>query len=85
MISLQKLFGKTDVFYNLLEASAEEAQLSIKALSKLFASPVAEQSLDELVLSRRKDKKIKEQIDEAICKVFVSELEREDVEARAHA
>lgn len=81
MISLQKLFGKTDVFYNLLEASAEEAQNSIRALSKLFAAPAAEQSLDELVLSRRKDKKIKEQIDEAICKVFVSELEREDVEA----
>ena len=26
MISLQKIFGKTDVFYDLLEASAEEAQ-----------------------------------------------------------
>ncbi len=85
MISLQKLFGKTDVFYNLLEASAEEAQNSIQALSRLLAAPVAEQSLDELVLSRRKDKKIKEQIDEAICKVFVSELEREDVEALSNA
>ncbi len=37
------------------------------------------------MLSRRKDKKIKEQIDEAICKVFVSELEREDVEALSNA
>ncbi len=81
MISLQKIFGKTDVFYTLLEASAEESRHSVIALTKLFSQPTPTQSMDELILSRRKDKKIKEQIDAEICRTFVSELEREDVEA----
>ena len=85
MISLQKFFGKTDVFYDLLEASAEEARISIKALGALIAQQPAGRSLDDLILSRRKDKAITEKIDEALCRTFVSDLEREDVEQLANA
>jgi uncharacterized protein Yka (UPF0111/DUF47 family) len=85
MISLQKFFGKTDVFYDLLEASAEEARNSIKALGALIAQQPAGRSLDDLILSRRKDKAITEKIDEALCRTFVSDLEREDVEQLANA
>jgi uncharacterized protein Yka (UPF0111/DUF47 family) len=85
MISLQKFFGKTDVFYDLLEASAEEARISIKALRALIAQQPAGRSLDDLILSRRKDKAITEKIDEALCRTFVSDLEREDVEQLANA
>lgn len=85
MISLQKFFGKTDVFYDLLEASAEEARISIKALGTLIAQQPAGRSLDDLILSRRKDKAITEKIDEALCRTFVSDLEREDVEQLANA
>lgn len=85
MISLQKLFGKTDVFYDLLEASAEEARNSIKALGTLIAQQPAGRSLDDLILSRRKDKAITEKIDEALCRTFVSDLEREDVEELSNA
>jgi uncharacterized protein Yka (UPF0111/DUF47 family) len=85
MISLQKFFGKTDVFYDLLEASAEEARNSIKALGTLIAQQPAGRSLDDLILSRRKDKAITEKIDEALCRTFVSDLEREDVEQLANA
>ncbi|MFM2179118.1 MAG: hypothetical protein RL015_3216 [Verrucomicrobiota bacterium] len=85
MISLQKFFGKTDVFYDLLEASAEEARISIKALRALIAQQPAGRSLDDLILSRRKDKVITEKIDEALCRTFVSDLEREDVEQLANA
>lgn len=81
MISLQKLFGKNDIFYDLLEASAEEARHSVQALAKLITQPVSAQNLDELILSRRKDKKITEQINEELCRTFVTELEREDIEA----
>jgi uncharacterized protein Yka (UPF0111/DUF47 family) len=81
MISLQKLFGKNDIFYDLLEASATEALHSVQALDKLITQPAAAQSLDELILSRRKDKKITEQINEALCRTFVTELDREDIEA----
>lgn len=85
MISLQKLFGKTDVFYDLLEKSAEEARRSVQTLAKLIAQPVEQQSMDELILTRRKDKKITEEINEALCKTFVTDLEREDVEALSNA
>lgn len=85
MISLQKLFGKTDIFYDLLEKSAEEARHSVQALKTLIAQPPASQSLDELKLVRRKDKKITEEINEALCKTFVTELDREDIEALSNA
>lgn len=85
MISLQKLFGKTDIFYDLLEKSAEEARHGVQALKTLFAQPLAAQNMDELKLVRRKDKKITEEINEALCKTFVTELDREDIEALSNA
>ncbi len=85
MISLQKFFGKTDIFYDLLEASAQEARHSVQALATLIAQPLAAQSLDELVLTRRKDKKITEEINEQLCRTFVTDLEREDIEALSNA
>ena len=85
MISFQKLFGKTDIFYDLLEASATEAQNSVQSLSKLFSQPITSLNLDDLILSRRKDKKITEKINEELCRTFVTELEREDIEALSNA
>lgn len=81
MISLQKLFGKNDIFYDLLEASAAEALHSVQALDKLIKEPLPGQTMDELILTRRKDKMITEQINEALCRTFVTELDREDIEA----
>jgi len=85
MISLQKIFGKTDLFYDLLEASAEEARISVQALAKLINQTPADRSMEALILSRQKDKKITQQIDEALCRTFVTDLEREDVEALSNA
>ncbi|MCB1210816.1 MAG: DUF47 family protein [Verrucomicrobiales bacterium] len=85
MISLQKLFGKSDVFYDLLEASAAEARASIDALEKLLADAPEKRTLEELVAARRKDKRITEQINEQLCRTFVTELEREDIEALSTA
>ena len=48
MISLQKLFGKTDVFYDLLERSAKEAQNSVHLLKNLLSKPAGSQNLDSL-------------------------------------
>ena len=81
MISLQKFFGKDDIFYDLLEASAEEARQSVRALAKLFSEPASAQNMDELILTRRKDKKITAQINEELCRSFVTELDREDIES----
>jgi uncharacterized protein Yka (UPF0111/DUF47 family) len=81
MFSLQKLLGKSDVFFPLLQQSAQEVQLSITALRGMFAEPSEEKSIAEFTASRRRDKEITEKINEALCKTFVTELEREDIEA----
>ncbi len=88
MFSLRKLFGKEEKFFDLLEASAEEAKTSAVLLTKLLqARAAAAQPInsDEFVQSRRKDKRITQQITEELCRTFVTPLEREDIEALAFA
>lgn len=85
MISLQKLLGKDDKFFNLLEASAEEGRASAQALRRMLEHPGKAPSLDEFIQSRRKDKAIKHEISEAILKTFVTTLEREDIESLSNA
>ena len=81
MFSLQQLFGKGDKFFDLLEAAAQEAHESVRLTNELIKSPRDTQKLDDLVLARRKEKKISDQISEALVKTFVTGLEREDIEA----
>jgi hypothetical protein len=85
MISIQKLLGKDDQFFDLLEASATEAHTSIKALSKYLAHPEMLTRMDEFIATRRKDKAITSRISEALCTTFVTALEREDIEALSSA
>jgi hypothetical protein len=85
MFSLQKILGKEDKFFTLLEASAEEARNSVRTLRKYLASPESLKTLDEFILTRRKDKAITTQISEALCTTFVTTLEREDIEALSNA
>lgn len=84
MLSLRKLLGKDELFYDLLEASAEEALTSTKLFSTYLQRTGAYTStsdLDDFIQSRRKDKHITRQITEELCKTFVTPLEREDIEA----
>jgi uncharacterized protein Yka (UPF0111/DUF47 family) len=81
MFSLQQLFGKSDQFYGLLEQAASEAHASVKLVIDLMNTPQARRNLDDLILARRKEKKIAEQISELLVKTFVTGLEREDIEA----
>ena len=81
MFSLQTIFGKGDRFYTLLESAADEARNSVHALIKIISNRSQSPSLDEFVLSRRKEKRINEQISEELVKTFVTALEREDIEA----
>jgi uncharacterized protein Yka (UPF0111/DUF47 family) len=83
MFSLQQLFGKGDRFFGLLEAAAQEAHESVRLTIELIKSPRDTKKLDDLVLARRKEKKISEQISEELVKTFVTGLEREDIEALA--
>ena len=80
MFSLQKLFGKGDKFNDLLAAAAQEAHESVKLVIQLMQSPRDTKKFDDLVLARRKEKKISEQISEELVQTFVTGLEREDIE-----
>src|SRR6267143_2160647 len=64
-------------------AAAREAHESVRLTIELIKSPRAKEKLDDLVLARRKEKKISEQISEELVKTFVTGLEREDIEALA--
>jgi uncharacterized protein Yka (UPF0111/DUF47 family) len=81
MFSIQQLFGKGDKFFDLLEAAAQEAHESVRLTNELIKAPRDTQKLDDLVLTRRKEKKISDQISEELVKTFVTGLEREDIEA----
>jgi uncharacterized protein len=85
MFSLQKLLGKEDKFFNLLEASAEEARSSVQALVKLSTELDKPVVLDEFTYSRRKDKRITQEISAAVYTTFITALEREDIEELSNA
>jgi uncharacterized protein Yka (UPF0111/DUF47 family) len=87
-MSLRKLLGKDEKFYDLLEASAEEAKTSTALLAR-YLQTAGESgqrtNLDDFVLSRRKDKRITSQITEELCRTFVTPLDREDIESLSRA
>ena len=85
MFSLQKLLGKEDKFFTLLEASAQEARTSVQALVKLSKSLDQPVVMDEFVHSRRKDKQITREISRAVYETFITALEREDIEDLSNA
>jgi uncharacterized protein Yka (UPF0111/DUF47 family) len=80
MISIQRLFGKEDRFFELLLASANEAHESIDFLTDILRQE-KEHSLTEFAAVRKKDKQITKEISELLVKTFVTALEREDIEA----
>jgi uncharacterized protein Yka (UPF0111/DUF47 family) len=85
MFSLQELFSPKDKFFDLLEASAQEARVSAQELIKLIENPRLVSSLEDFATSRRKEKQITSEISDLICTTFVTTLEREDIEALSQA
>ncbi|MFA6163855.1 MAG: pit accessory protein [Methylobacter sp.] len=81
MFSLQTIFGKGDKFYGLLEASAESARSSTRALIELLSTPATQQSLDKFKQARRREKDLFAQISKELVNTFVTVLDREDIEA----
>jgi uncharacterized protein Yka (UPF0111/DUF47 family) len=81
MFSLQRLLGKEDMFFELLEASAQEAHNSVKTLVKLSNALDKPDALAEFSAARRGGKQINRKITEAVYTTFVTALEREDIEA----
>jgi uncharacterized protein Yka (UPF0111/DUF47 family) len=88
MWSIQKILGRDQKFYDLLEASAQQADASVHhliALLERLEQKESPQSLEEFVHSRRKDKQITQELTEQLCKTFITPLEREDIQALSTA
>ena len=85
MFSLQTIFGKGDRFYGLLEASADAARQSTRALIAMLGQKSSSPSLDEFRLARRREKEVMAQISQALVNTFVTALDREDIEALSAA
>ncbi|HUR56740.1 MAG TPA: DUF47 family protein [Opitutaceae bacterium] len=90
MLSLKKLLGKDDKFFDLLEAGAEEAKVSVDLFSDYLKKVAASGNeavgaLDDFIQTRRKEKRIRHTMQEELSKTFVTPLEREDIEALSFA
>ena len=86
MISIGRFFGHDQKFYDLLEASAQQADTSVHHLVDLLAKIDNKSSAPDLAAfaqSRREDKRITQELTEELTKTFITPLEREDIQALA--
>src|SRR5205814_10050565 len=88
MFSISRFLGHDEKFFDLLEASAQQADSSVHHLIDLLAKLEKSESMSDLaafVESRHEDKRITQQLTEELSKTFVTPLEREDIQALASA
>ena len=69
----------------MLEASAEAARLSARALRSMLAEEAPVPALDQFRVARKREKDLFAQINLELVNTFVTALEREDIEALAGA
>ncbi|MGN6091530.1 pit accessory protein [Luteibacter jiangsuensis] len=81
MFSLQTMFGKGDKFYGLLEASAEAARESARAMHELVTQTDRTPVMAAFSTARAREKALHGQIGEELVNTFVTALDREDIEA----
>src|SRR5438045_4573074 len=86
MISIGRIFGHDQKFYDRLEASAQQADSSVHHLVDLLAKIGNKDSfrdLEAFAASRREDKRITQELTEELTKTFITPFEREDIQALA--
>ena len=85
---LKKIFGRDERFFDLLEAAADEAKASVDIVGRYLqglADGGSPTNVDELIHTRRKEKRIRHEMTEALSRTFVTPLDREDIEALSFA
>jgi len=88
MSALDRLFGRDTTFYDFLEAGADDAGATAAELVRLLPkleNDTRDEVLFDLAQCRRTHKRISLETTEALCKTFVTPLEREDIEALSSA
>jgi len=86
MISIGRFLGHDEKFYDLLEASAKQADSSVHHLVDLLDKIDNKDSVRDLAAfaeSRREDKRITQELTEQLTKTFITPFEREDIQALA--
>ena len=88
MLSLKRIFGGDDKFFNLLEIGADEAKKSARLLKELvdqLGSGNVNGLAAQIAQTRRDHKRHSMEVTKALCFTFVTPLEREDIEALSSA
>src|SRR6266849_1496808 len=88
MISIGRILGHDEKFFDLLEASAQQADSSVHHLVDLLGKLEKNDSPQDLAAfaeSRREDKRITQELTEQLSKTFITPLEREDIQELAAA
>jgi len=88
MFSIGRLLGHDEKFFDLLEASAKQADSSVHHLVDLLGKLQQNESPQDLAKfaeSRREDKRITQELTEQLSKTFITPLEREDIQELAAA
>jgi hypothetical protein len=83
MFSIGRLLGHDEKFFDLLEASAKQADSSVHHLVDLLGKLQQNESPQDLAKfaeSRREDKRITQELTEQLSKTFITPLEREDIQ-----
>lgn len=80
---LNRLLGRDDTFFRLLEASSAQAKNTTSQLSELLPklSGNSTAARNEIATTRQKHKVISREITEGLCKVFMTPIDPEDIEA----
>src|SRR3954471_16025939 len=88
MFSISKFLGHDETFFDLLERSAQQADNSVHHLVELLEKHEqgdSPQNLEAFAHSRREDKRITQELTEALSTTFITPLEREDIQGLASA
>ena len=81
---INRLIGRNEVFFDLLEGGADEAKVSVDLFVTFLRQMDVEKKpagLDDFIQARRKEKRIRHLMTEALGRTFVTPMDREDIEA----
>jgi uncharacterized protein len=87
-MALLNFFHRDTRFFDLLENGAQEALAGATAMRKLLVAlgnGVTETILGDLAQSRRKHKRVANEISESLTRVFMTPLDREDIETLSNS
>ena len=85
MISIQRLLGRPREFFGLLDQSAALGRQSVTEIGRMLTHGGTAPDLSGLRAARRQGKEVMNRLEELLTRVFVTPIEREDLEALGQA